>query len=75
MIASMNGAMNVLIVDDEPLAREGLALLLRDETGIGSVSEARNGAEAVEKIVAARPDLVLLVSMCCARSAPSGCRR
>jgi two-component system LytT family response regulator len=60
MIASMNGAMNVLIVDDEPLAREGLALLLRDETGIGSVSEARNGAEAVEKIGAARPDLVLL---------------
>lgn len=52
--------MNVLIVDDEPLARAGLALLLGEESAIGSVAEARNGAEAVEKIRAARPDLVLL---------------
>ncbi len=52
--------MNVLIVDDEPLARAGLALLLQEESGITSMSEARNGAEAVERIRAARPDLVLL---------------
>ncbi len=56
----MNASMNVLIVDDEPLAREGLALLLKEDAGIGPVDEARNGAEAVEKIRAARPDLVLL---------------
>ncbi len=56
----MNASMNVLIVDDEPLAREGVVLLLREEPAIGSVSEARNGAEAVEKIRAERPDLVLL---------------
>jgi two-component system LytT family response regulator len=56
----MKASMNVLIVDDEPLAREGLALLLKEESGIGPVDEARNGAEAVEKIRAARPDLVLL---------------
>ena len=52
--------MNVLIVDDEPLARAGLALLLQEESGITSMAEARNGAEAVERIRAARPDLVLL---------------
>jgi len=51
--------MNVLIVDDEPLAREGMRLLLGDE-GIRDVQEARNGAEAVAKIRAQRPDLVLL---------------
>jgi len=52
--------MNVLIVDDEPLAREGMALLLKDEPGIGSIAQARNGAEAVEAIRARRPDLVML---------------
>jgi two-component system, LytTR family, response regulator len=52
--------MNVLIVDDEPLAREGLRLLLADEPGIGAVLEARNGAEAVNSIRASKPDLVLL---------------
>jgi two-component system LytT family response regulator len=52
--------MNVLIVDDEPLAREGMALLLRDEPSVRTVTEARNGGEAVESIRARRPDLVML---------------
>jgi two-component system LytT family response regulator len=52
--------MNVLIVDDEPLAREGLRLLLDGQPGIGKVAEARDGAEAVTLIRAKRPDLVLL---------------
>ena len=52
--------MNVLIVDDEPLAREGARLLLGDEPGITQVDEARNGAEAVARIRARAPDLVLL---------------
>ena len=30
--------MNVLIVDDEPLAREGIALLLKDESAIGALA-------------------------------------
>jgi len=52
--------MNVLIVDDEPLARAGMTLLLKDEPSIATVAEARNGAEAVEAIRARRPDLVML---------------
>ncbi|HEX6637307.1 MAG TPA: LytTR family DNA-binding domain-containing protein [Steroidobacteraceae bacterium] len=52
--------MKVLIVDDEPLAREGMRLLLDAEPGVTSLAEARNGAEAVAAIRAARPDLVLL---------------
>jgi two-component system, LytTR family, response regulator len=52
--------MNVLIVDDEPLAREGMKLLLKDEAAVASIAEARNGAEAVETIRTHRPDLVLL---------------
>jgi len=52
--------MNVLIVDDEPLAREGMQLLLKDEASVTSISEARNGAEAVRMIRETRPDLVFL---------------
>jgi two-component system LytT family response regulator len=49
--------MRVLIVDDEPLAREGIKLMLRSAS---HVMEARNGREAVAKIRDETPDLVLL---------------
>lgn len=52
--------MNVLIVDDEPLAREGMTMLLREDAGIATVAQARNGAEAVAMIRATKFDLVLL---------------
>jgi two-component system LytT family response regulator len=52
--------MKALIVDDEPLAREGMALLLKEEPAITSFSAARNGAEAVAMIRSDKPDLVLL---------------
>ena len=50
----------ILIVDDEPLAREGLLQLCSRDTEITDLKEARNGREAVEIIRASRPDLVLL---------------
>ncbi|HEY2678722.1 MAG TPA: LytTR family DNA-binding domain-containing protein [Steroidobacteraceae bacterium] len=50
----------VLIVDDEPLARSNLLVLLRDDSQILSVQECGSGAEAVEQIRSSRPDLVFL---------------
>jgi two-component system, LytTR family, response regulator len=52
--------LRVLVVDDEPLAREGLKLLLGSQTQVESVSEARNGREAIALISEQKPDLVLL---------------
>ena len=49
-----------LLVDDEPLAREGLRILLARDPDVSAVHEARNGQEAVEAIRALRPDLVFL---------------
>jgi two-component system LytT family response regulator len=49
-----------LVVDDEPLAREGLRILLARDSEISSIREAKNGREAVEAIRAERPDLVFL---------------
>jgi two-component system LytT family response regulator len=49
-----------IIVDDEPLGREGIRLLLADEPGIEIVAECADGAQAVKAIERHRPDLVFL---------------
>jgi len=51
--------MRILIVDDEPPARERLMHMLSDMTDIETVGEAANGLEAVQKVQSARPDVVL----------------
>ncbi len=52
--------LTTLIVDDEPLAREGLRMLLARDAAVTAIEEARNGQEAVAAIRARRPDLVFL---------------
>jgi len=52
--------LKVLVADDEPIAREGLRLLLDRQPQVDSVSEARNGREAIILIREQKPDLVLL---------------
>ena len=52
--------MRVLIVDDEPPARERLRRMLTEIEAIEIVGEAENGAQAVTMIEALSPDLVLL---------------
>jgi two-component system, LytTR family, response regulator len=49
-----------VIVDDEPLARRGVAVLLASQPGFVVVGECRNGVQAVSTIIASQPDLVLL---------------
>jgi two-component system LytT family response regulator len=56
----MSGRLRTLIVDDEPLAREGLRLLLAAHPDVTIVGEAVDGASAVDAIRRERPDLVLL---------------
>jgi two-component system LytT family response regulator len=50
----------VLIVDDEPLARQRVRLLLNEEPDVEIMGESRDGFEAVEQIQTTRPDLVFL---------------
>jgi two-component system, LytTR family, response regulator len=52
--------LTVLIVDDEPLAREGLRGLLAKDPGISAILEARDGREAIAAIRESSPDLVFL---------------
>ncbi len=50
----------VLIVDDDPLVRRGLTMILGLDDGLRLVGEAGDGAEALELIDQVRPDVVLL---------------
>jgi len=52
--------MTTLIVDDEPLAREGLRLLLSRDPEVSAILEAKDGREAVAAIRERGPDLVFL---------------
>ena len=50
----------VLTVDDHPLLRDGLAAVLDTEPDMRVVGEAGNGAEAVERHRALKPDVTLM---------------
>ena len=52
--------MKTFIVDDERLARNELKRLLKNFSAIEVIGEAANADEAIEKIEAARPDLLFL---------------
>lgn len=52
--------LRVLIVDDHPLFRKGMRTLLESTADIEVAGEATNGAEAVEKGLALKPDLILM---------------
>lgn len=51
---------NTLIVDDEPLSRENVKILLQNDPEINIVAEARNGAEAATVIRERNIDLLFL---------------
>ncbi|MDP9404673.1 MAG: response regulator transcription factor [Actinomycetota bacterium] len=54
------GAIRVLIADDQALFRRGLHVVLDTEDGIEVVAEAENGEEAVERARELAPDVVLM---------------
>ncbi len=52
--------LRVLIVDDEPLARSNIAVLLGRDAGIQLVGQCGSAEDALEAIAAVKPDLVFL---------------
>ncbi|WP_344860094.1 response regulator transcription factor [Planomonospora alba] len=54
------GSIGVLIVDDDPLVRAGLAMMLRGAPDIRVVAEAGNGTEALPLVARHAPDVVLM---------------
>ena len=52
--------MRAVIVDDEPLARDGLRMLLAEYEDIEVVGEAGNGADAIALAAGVRPELMFV---------------
>ncbi len=50
----------VVVVDDQPLVRAGIAMLVNAEEDITVVAEAADGQEALTQVRAERPDVVLM---------------
>ena len=50
----------ILVVDDHPVLRDGVAAILANQADMEMVGEARNGGEAVERFRALRPDVTLM---------------
>ncbi len=55
-----SGRIRLLIVDDHPVLRDGLRGILEGSPDFEVVGEASNGAEAVTRALALRPDVVLM---------------
>jgi DNA-binding NarL/FixJ family response regulator len=51
---------NILVVDDHKIVRDGILSLLQDEPDICVISQAENGKDALEKIPKVSPHLVLI---------------
>ena len=58
--AGRTGSVGVLIVDDSPVFRRGMARAVRLHNGLELIGEAEGGEAALEAIERLRPDVVLL---------------
>ena len=56
----MGGMIRAVVVDDEPLGREGVKLHLEGEPGVALCGEASDGRRAIAMIASLKPDLVFL---------------
>ena len=59
-MSSVGRRIAILVADDHPVFRQGLAAMLANENDMHLVAEAANGLEAVEQFRAKRPDVTLL---------------
>ena len=50
----------ILVVDDHPVVRQGIAVLVGSQSDMSLIAEASNGREAIQQFRAHRPDVTLM---------------
>jgi DNA-binding NarL/FixJ family response regulator len=56
----MSGVIRILVADDHPIVRDGLAAVLNTQPDFAVVGEAGSGAETVRQVATLAPDVLLL---------------
>jgi DNA-binding NarL/FixJ family response regulator len=56
----MSAQIRVFCVDDHPLLREGIAVIINNQPDMTLVAEASTGSEAIQKFRECRPDVTLM---------------
>jgi DNA-binding NarL/FixJ family response regulator len=59
-MSDLKTRLRILIVDDHPIVRDGLNLRISAESDLEVCGEAENVVQALEKVEATRPDLVMV---------------
>jgi DNA-binding NarL/FixJ family response regulator len=59
-MSSQNKIIKVLLVDDHKIVRDGIKVLLQDESDIEVIGEAENGKHALEVLNEITPDLLIV---------------
>ena len=59
-VADVTGSVRVIVVDDDPLVRAAIAMILGPAPGVDVVGEAADGAEVLTAVDRYAPDVVLM---------------
>lgn len=60
MLHSTDNRIGIMVVDDHPLLREGIAAVIEGQADMVLLAEATNGVEAIEQFAKHRPDITLM---------------
>jgi DNA-binding NarL/FixJ family response regulator len=59
-VSSEQVSIRILVVDDHPVVRQGIAVLVETQSDMALVAEASNGREAIQQFRAHRPDITVM---------------